>query len=636
MAKKKNQQTSTQSVKNKPNKITFPFLKREDALNYFCLLLIGITTVIMAWWSWGTWCDAMIDFGRELYVPWQLTEGRTLFTDIAYFNGPLSPYFNSIVFLLFGVHLRSILLINFLILTAILFFSYKMLKEIGSRTGATLGCLIIITVFAFAKYHFIGSYNFIAPYSHEMTHGLLLSLIALWCLSNYQRKNKNAFILVSGILMGCVFLTKVEFTIAAAISLISGFLLILWLQKEPRKPAVFKLILFLTGVIVPPGIAFLLLYASMPALQALSGVLGSWVGTLKPELRNMTFYQEMMGIDQLGMNIKIVFAGFGCLVLIFLPAVSFSLMSQIDKKRNRIIGLTLLTGAVLTSIFLINPLISFGPFMLRPLPLVLVSLIIIEAIHLHFQRRENAHTPVTILRLTVLIFALLLLIKIILKADPSQYGFALAMPGTLMMASALVDWLPAFLEQKGKVGAILRLFSIGIIIIFAGIHVLWSGFWYNKTNVKIKTDTAEFYTDFRGNSMKEVIKEIENHASPQDTLAVLPEGVMLNFLLQRNNPTPYINFMPPEFVLFGESNMLKAFQANPPDYIVLTNKSLMEYGFQEAGVDIGIELYQWIDKQYSPIKQIGTESESNLPFTSMRLLRRMQHPSSSHSKPDNG
>jgi len=203
------------------------------------------------------------------------------------------------------------------------------------------------------------------------------------------------------------------------------------------------------------------------------------------------------------------------------------------------------------------------------------------------------------------------------------------------MVSALVDWLPASLGKKDKAGDILRFFSIGVIIVFSGIHVLWSGFWYTKTNVEINSNTATFYADFRGNIVNEIINEIETDTSSKDTLAVLPEGVMLNFLTQRENSTPYINFMPPEFALFGESNMLNAFKTNPPDYIVLTNKSLKEYGFQELGIDIGVNLYQWIDKNYDLIKNIEPEVKSNLPFTHMRFLRRKQSTNFTHSNTGN-
>jgi hypothetical protein len=165
--------------------------------------------------------------------------------------------------------------------------------------------------------------------------------------------------------------------------------------------------------------------------------------------------------------------------------------------------------------------------------------------------------------------------------------------------------------------------------------VLWSGFWYHKTNVEIKTNTARFYADFRGEILQNIIQEIETKTSSHDTLAVLPEGVMLNFLTQRENPTPYINFMPPEFTLFGESNMLNAFKTNQPDYIVLTNKSLKEYGFQELGIDIGVDLYQWVENNYDLMKDIEPEVKSDLPFTHMRLLRRKQSTHTIRLKPDN-
>ena len=42
------------------------------------LLVIGVAAGAMTWWTWGTWPDAIVDFGRELYVPWQLTLGKVL------------------------------------------------------------------------------------------------------------------------------------------------------------------------------------------------------------------------------------------------------------------------------------------------------------------------------------------------------------------------------------------------------------------------------------------------------------------------------------------------------------------------------------------------------------------------------
>ncbi|OGW84335.1 MAG: hypothetical protein A2987_06880 [Omnitrophica bacterium RIFCSPLOWO2_01_FULL_45_10] len=39
------------------------------------LLLFAAIGFLMLDLSWRKWPDLMVDFGRELYVPWQLNEG---------------------------------------------------------------------------------------------------------------------------------------------------------------------------------------------------------------------------------------------------------------------------------------------------------------------------------------------------------------------------------------------------------------------------------------------------------------------------------------------------------------------------------------------------------------------------------
>src|SRR4051812_45277363 len=72
-----------------------------------------IVALVMLQRSWATWPDCTIDFGRELYTPWQLSEGRVLYRDIvSYFNGPFTPYLHALIFKLFGVGLRTLVLFN--------------------------------------------------------------------------------------------------------------------------------------------------------------------------------------------------------------------------------------------------------------------------------------------------------------------------------------------------------------------------------------------------------------------------------------------------------------------------------------------------------------------------------------------
>jgi len=80
------------------------------------LTLHAVTFVALMLWSWRKWADPLVDFGRELYVPWQLANGKVLYRDIAHFFGPFSQYLNALWFRLFGVSLTTLIFSNLTIL----------------------------------------------------------------------------------------------------------------------------------------------------------------------------------------------------------------------------------------------------------------------------------------------------------------------------------------------------------------------------------------------------------------------------------------------------------------------------------------------------------------------------------------
>jgi hypothetical protein len=61
-------------------------------------IIITAALVFLASHTWRKWPDLLVDFGRELYVPWRLAEGQVLYRDIAFLSGPLSQYVNSLWF----------------------------------------------------------------------------------------------------------------------------------------------------------------------------------------------------------------------------------------------------------------------------------------------------------------------------------------------------------------------------------------------------------------------------------------------------------------------------------------------------------------------------------------------------------
>ena len=152
-------------------------------------------------WSWGTWPDAVVDFGRELYVPWRLSKGQTLYRDIVSFNGPLSNYALALWFKCFGASLRSLIFSNILVCVAILFLLYEMFCRMAGYESGLLACLSFIAVFAFSQLHGIGNFNWICPCSHELTHGIALSLLGIYMLYRYAKQGHLIWMAASGFIL---------------------------------------------------------------------------------------------------------------------------------------------------------------------------------------------------------------------------------------------------------------------------------------------------------------------------------------------------------------------------------------------------------------------------------------------------
>src|SRR6476659_5558960 len=110
--------------------------------------IIALAGTIVLACSWGTWPDPLTDAGRELYVPWRLCQGDRLYADIAYFNGPLSPYVNALWFKLFGVGIRTLVFANVGLLVILVALIYRVMREMSGQVAATASGVIFMLIFA--------------------------------------------------------------------------------------------------------------------------------------------------------------------------------------------------------------------------------------------------------------------------------------------------------------------------------------------------------------------------------------------------------------------------------------------------------------------------------------------------------
>lgn len=331
-------------------------------------LIIVLTFCLLTWTTWGKWQDILIDFGRELYVPWRLTQGEVLYRDLAYLNGPLSPYLNALFFRLFGVSYSTLILSNLIILLLMTWLIYSIARQITNNLLSTITCIVFLTIFGFGHIVGIGNYNFITPYSHEMTHGLFFSFTIFYLFTLLFKKIFYAYIIIISILLGLISLGKGEIFAAALITVVVGIFLTFFIHQCSWKKIIICISLMIIFILTPIIMALGLLSFKMPLEEALKGIAGTWAGLLGSQVSSNFFYLHCMGIDQPGQNLLRMVVQFVGVVLLITALVVIDLFRR-EKKKFFWLGIS---GLLLLSVIIIKkPLI---PWILTGPPLPLFSL----------------------------------------------------------------------------------------------------------------------------------------------------------------------------------------------------------------------------------------------------------------------
>ncbi|MEE9274184.1 MAG: hypothetical protein V3V62_02615, partial [bacterium] len=375
---------------------------------------------------------------------------------------------------------------------------------------------------------------------------------------------------------------------------------------------------FAASAAAPVLIAFLLLRAAMPAGRAVEGVVGAWPFILGGDAAALTFYLRMFGGVDPAASLEQMLIWTGWWAAFLAPLFLLALILRRPGRRRTAITLACLIPPIVVSEVEVRWFEAA-----RPLPIVMLASLAICFSALLRQARTGRIEPRRILQLTMFVFATVLLGKILLNVNFYLYGFALAMPAALLLAVSLLGWIPAFIERKGGHGPLFRIAALAMLMVAATAHLGREKFTINRKRFAVAGGANLIYADGRGPVVQAALGEIARRTPPGATLAVFPEGVMLNFLARRRNPTPYTNFMPPELAVYGEERILASLRAAPPDFAVIAHKDTSEYGARFFGRDYGRRLYAWIRKNYRHEALSGAPPLRDERF-GIQLLRRRE------------
>jgi hypothetical protein len=572
------------------------------------IVFLALAVVFALVSSWRKWPDSLVDFGRELYLPWRLSEGAVLYRDIDHLYGPLSHYFNALIFRIFGTGMMKIVGVNLLLYCASLALIYYEVRVGWGRLAAFTGSLLFILLFSFCQFVPIGNYNFATPYAHETTHGFLLVLALILIWASWLREPRPWKTMIAGICCGLSVLLKAEILIAAAAVTLCAVMRGALLRPDLRS---LKAILrygpsFVAGGLLPVLIATLGFWRTFSFGAALSWSNNAWLSLFSfAHIAEEPTQRAFLGTAKLGDNLTAMFF-FGPLSVLVVFTAGL-LCKRIDRGRA-VIGtsVVLVLAAVLASLML--PWVELGKVF--PAWLCLAALA-------EFWRTPpvDARSPGDIasadMRWLLLIAAAAFLTRMALNPRFFHYGYYQAALAGVVTMAAIFRAMPDLLDIR-KSGRATYTIAVAVCLV--------SGIWQleeiSLLYLKLKTTPIAEGTDrFYGfeprveptASLAEEARRTLASRPECKTLLVLPEGVMLNYLLRKPSTIPQFMFVPSLIQGAMGARLLEGLKTRPPDCVALISRDMKEFGVSRFGdtSEHGSGVLSWLDGNYKPFRQIG-------------------------------
>jgi hypothetical protein len=540
-------------------------------------------------------------------------------------GGPLSQYYHVALFKLFGVSLLTLIVSNLAIGLGLLLLMYRRFLACSDVWTATTICVGVTLVLAFGQYSDIGNYNFVTPYCHEVWHGVVLSIVAISFLASWLEKGRAIFAISSGVCAGLVFMTKPDVFIALMLAFAVAWLLAV---RQKGFWAASRLILWSSIFATLPLLGFLIYFHQFEDWrESLRSIAFAWVPLLTTSVSKEIFYKWCMGLDVPGFHIRRMFMQLMILsAVVGVCAVWFRREMNSSPKRLVTVGFVALLMALASAV----DWADCG----RPLPLLLLALCVLLAakcLSCVKQERTDGASGQGSIGFPMLwsIFGLGLLAKLGFFARIWHYGFVLAMPAFAAAIYLLLWYLPGALEKYCVRRNLMRA-TVWLLLMTAFLRLFVQSQHVLSTKTLAVGEGQDHIWTFNekthpaGPAVQSALAWMQNNTSPEASLAVLPEGVMLNYLSRRINPTKYLIWNPAEIVGFGQTTMTTTFRQNAPDYIMLIHRDPSEYGVKFFGQEerFGLNLMQWIEANYEPVRLIGHEPLRNSQF-GIKILKRI-------------
>jgi hypothetical protein len=583
----------------------------NDPLVWIGAAVLAVIGCAQAGWIWGKTGDLFIDFGNDLYIAWRVSHGQVLLRDVGCLFGPLSPYFNGFVMFLFGADVRVILAVNLILLGIVVAMIYALARAAAGTIAGFIVAAFFLSSFGLSSPTMTTNYNFLTPYSQQITHGFILCIAALWCLDRFNRTQKMVWAAGLGLASGLVFLTKPELFVACLAMAVGGWAGIAWIR---RKIFLKQAIVALGMMLLPALVSILLFLLTMPLHDAVGATVGAWKDMGNSAILQTPFYRTGLGIDDVPRSLGLlaycntiyaaILAGFAAAALVC------------GKFFSRSPAVAVLVAAIAGAFgYWIVPQpgrfnAGFSTDMFRGLPVFAAAVAIVAAIRIFMARGKDSAIDSTAGRPMVLIWALsllslALLSKIILNVRCSHYGFVLAAPCAMLAVIALVRWLPAWIQKMGGAALVMQLGAVGLIL---GVAVNRLALTQEVFSQRTMVVPLAMGGSLRADPNTDIpsVNAVRWARNLSGTLTVFPDATGINFAAAKINPIHFNLFAGLSVAMEGEANIVAELDRHPPDVILIMAIDDTAYGGRYFGFDYALDILKWIRANYQPVQRFVT------------------------------
>jgi len=537
-------------------------------------IALVLVTTAAGIWAGGRWLSPTSDPGIWWSLPQRLASGERLYRDIYLQYGPLSPYLVSWIARPFAFSAASILILNWIpaVIAAVLLL--RLARPFLSTLERLCLAAILVGVGLFAP----GLGRLVYPYSPAAVHALCLSLAALLLqLDARPAENRAPSGVLAGTLAGLAFCCKQEIGIAAVAALAASAL------AQPRGSRRW-LVRSLAGfaVVVACGVIFVLTSAPLDSLRVDSHV---WPLAAPPASWNRLFAMIAgMGPGLPGRLLDSL-RGLG------LAASLFALVGLLFARERR--PRRLLPVAAVFAVLLALD-ISDRSLLKRNLGFLhlWMTMAFVVALWAFLDRRRARRD----LLVGLGVFAGLVGARSAFSGDiANPYAGVSHVPGALALLLFVFVFLPEVWPggEPGDPAArytrrvwALVLFPVVCLGAAIGIFSLRS-----PGHRPIETPRGRIWAD---RDRADLYARAAREVRPGERVLVLPEINAVDVLFEARSVSPFVTMMPGWLDSRAEEQLIRKFEQEPPDVVVVFVRPTWEYGVAPFGQGFGERLAAWI------------------------------------------